>query len=294
MAACPVAIPASPASPTSIIWRRPIALSPRRIEANRRNASRSTGPRTPKGKARVARNAIKHGFFASTERWTLRQHRDFEELMAGLREDFQPRDTHEDGCVATIAASYVRMAALWRYENIAARKHHEECTRDLDTQIAMAESAEAEALRAHREELRRAGLWGPTIPAPREAAAICRYQGKLDRTIRAAMSDLPGLKASRAPARHSKAQKQTHLIQETIRISGYSHDAKGGLSASIAAARHRSSSGVMRASPHAPPALPEKTKNAKTNPLNATSTGTLTGNRHQRRKAKALARGRRC
>ena len=212
MAACPVAIPASPASPTSIIWRRPIALSPRRIEANRRNASRSTGPRTPKGKARVARNAIKHGFFASTERWTLRQHRDFEELMAGLREDFQPRDTHEDGCVATIAASYVRMAALWRYENIAARKHHEECTRDLDTQIAMAESAEAEALRAHREELRRAGLWGPTIPAPREAAAICRYQGKLDRTIRAAMSDLPGLKASRAPARHSKTQKQTHLI----------------------------------------------------------------------------------
>ena len=36
--------------------------SQRRIDANRRNAQRSTGPRTPQGKKRSSRNALKHGF----------------------------------------------------------------------------------------------------------------------------------------------------------------------------------------------------------------------------------------
>ena len=36
--------------------------SERRIEANRRNAARSTGPRTTKGKQRASGNAYKHGW----------------------------------------------------------------------------------------------------------------------------------------------------------------------------------------------------------------------------------------
>ncbi len=35
--------------------------SARKIEANRRNARKSTGPKTATGKKRVSRNAIKHG-----------------------------------------------------------------------------------------------------------------------------------------------------------------------------------------------------------------------------------------
>ena len=35
--------------------------SPKRIAANRRNAARSTGPRTPEGKSRSRFNALKHG-----------------------------------------------------------------------------------------------------------------------------------------------------------------------------------------------------------------------------------------
>jgi hypothetical protein len=38
--------------------------SERRIEANRRNAQNSTGPRTPVGKARVALNGMKHGLLS--------------------------------------------------------------------------------------------------------------------------------------------------------------------------------------------------------------------------------------
>ncbi len=36
------------------------------IQANRRNAERSTGPKTMKGKMRVRENALKHGNYAAT------------------------------------------------------------------------------------------------------------------------------------------------------------------------------------------------------------------------------------
>jgi len=36
------------------------------IEANRRNAQRSTGPKSDEGKDRVRRNALKHGMAART------------------------------------------------------------------------------------------------------------------------------------------------------------------------------------------------------------------------------------
>ncbi len=176
MAACPALSPL----PYS---RRPIALTQRRVEANRRNARRSTGPRTLEGKARVAGNAIKHGFFAAQERWTPGQHRDFEAMLAGLRDEFAPRSGFEESCVHVMAESYVRMAAVLRYENIAALRDHRRVDRDLDARIAAADPAEAARLRAQRSRLRGAGLWKPTIPGEREAKAICRYLGRLDRTI---------------------------------------------------------------------------------------------------------------
>jgi hypothetical protein len=43
-----------------------MSISEKRLAANRENAKRSTGPRTEEGKARSSRNAVKHGFRASS------------------------------------------------------------------------------------------------------------------------------------------------------------------------------------------------------------------------------------
>ncbi len=43
-------------------------MTPAKLAANRANARKCTGPRTPEGKRRVMLNALKHGRYARTEK----------------------------------------------------------------------------------------------------------------------------------------------------------------------------------------------------------------------------------
>ena len=70
-----------PTATTAGVGKKPPASS-RKIEANRRNASKSTGPRTEIGKRTVARNALKHGFFS---KWLLIPHPDGKEIRPNTR-----------------------------------------------------------------------------------------------------------------------------------------------------------------------------------------------------------------
>ncbi len=281
-------------APTSNVRRRPLALTQRRLEANRRNAARATGPRTTEGKAKVARNAIKHGFFVVQERWTPTQRRDFEHTLDGLRNDLKPDGILEESCVATMAECYVRMAAMLRYENIAALKYHQRRDREMDERIAAADATEAARLEAARDQLRRAGLWRPTIPGPREARAIIRYGGSLDRAIRRAASDLEGFKSMRIGdvSLNSKVRKQTHYSASPNSVLRLGEGPRMPSAAATKVQKQTHYSASPRSGPEAaegPRMAPLAiSKNAKTNPLSSM----FTGNRHARRRAKALARRR--
>ena len=74
--------------------RKPI--SPRRLAANRANAAKSTGPRTPEGKARSAQNSCKHGFTASTFAVVrLEELDEIARLKADLVSVYQPANSQE-------------------------------------------------------------------------------------------------------------------------------------------------------------------------------------------------------
>src|SRR5579862_1372424 len=285
MAACPN-VSALP----SRVWRRPIVVSQRRIEANRRNAARSTGPRTSKGKARVARNAIRHGFFAAPSRWTPQYHRDFDATYAALRDDLRPRGVGEESCVWTLAHEYARMAAVLRYESEAAVEYHQQSEHEFDARIASADKPEAARLRAYREKLRRAGLWGPTLPGPRAVNGIARCMGSINRSLGRAASDLRGFQRFRSGGRYArlKVRKQTHLIEEnrTFSLMDLATKAHRDL---VKTARAATSSSRVPSAARTTSTVPSAIlKNAKTNPLSST----FTGNRHERRRAAALARRR--
>jgi hypothetical protein len=86
------------------------------ITANQHNASLSTGPKTPEGKAAAARNSTKHGLSGA---FTVLRHEDqdeFDILVACLRDEFQPANEHEVFLVEQMAQSRWRLSRARRLE----------------------------------------------------------------------------------------------------------------------------------------------------------------------------------
>jgi hypothetical protein len=86
------------------------------VIANQHNATHSTGPKTPEGKAAAARNATKHGLSGA---FTVLPHEDQEEfdvLLACLRDEFKPANQHESFLIEQMAQSRWRLARASRLE----------------------------------------------------------------------------------------------------------------------------------------------------------------------------------
>jgi hypothetical protein len=91
--------------------------TPAQIAANRRNAQRSTGPRTPEGKARAARNAITHGVRAQT------LPPEFDAFHQALIADQNPANEAESALVREIAITLWQLNSLSRAEEAAYREN---------------------------------------------------------------------------------------------------------------------------------------------------------------------------
>jgi hypothetical protein len=90
--------------------------SEKQAEANRRNALKSTGPKTPKGKAAVRQNALKHGLLSRQVVLPGEDQEAFGELDKYLRDEVQPHGAHENLLVDRIVSGYWRLLRLGRVE----------------------------------------------------------------------------------------------------------------------------------------------------------------------------------
>jgi hypothetical protein len=86
----------------------------RQIEANRRNALRSTGPKAEEGKKRSRRNALRHGFSAETVVETVEDIDDYKGFEAAIIADYDARTAVERELVLRLAS------VLWRLRRATA------------------------------------------------------------------------------------------------------------------------------------------------------------------------------
>jgi hypothetical protein len=147
--------------------------SPRQIQANRLNAQKSTGPRTPEGKAVSAQNALKSGLDAESQFVTGEDRTDFAQLQNEYIARFQPLTPEERFQVDTLLRNdwilrrlFRAEAQLWEYHAIRADRSEgvplgealvagNEVFRRLQRRITLAERSYKDAF-AELERLQRA------------------------------------------------------------------------------------------------------------------------------------------
>ncbi len=88
-----------------------------RIAANRRNAEKSTGPRTPEGKAIVAQNAVKHGLWARAAVLKDEDPQEFEQHRSRMLQELAPQGPQEEALAERIIGLWWRLKRAERMQD---------------------------------------------------------------------------------------------------------------------------------------------------------------------------------
>ena len=160
-----------------------------KIESNRRNALNSTGPRSPEGKDRARRNALRHGLTARTLVFAAGEDEgEFARFAADLMADLAP----EGACEEALAQRIV--LCTWRLERVAR----------IEADILM---GEARLVAAGADFPPPVGVW------PEEMVQIARYEATLDRALGRAMKMFRERQEARLAGRLPEAAEATERSQ---------------------------------------------------------------------------------
>jgi hypothetical protein len=205
--------------------------SARKAESNRRNALKSTGPKTPEGKAAMRLNALKHGLLSREILLPGEDEAALEELSERLRAELLPAGELESLLVERIVSLFWRLRRAgqveagiftWeRYEELAeraqreARGYESHLTDVLDTLGPNLEAPTITDERKHQEALERAekmrvkqdaetATLGRTFVRDAENAnafsKLSRYETAIERGLHKALHELERRQFARGAA----------------------------------------------------------------------------------------------
>ena len=164
-----------------------IMASDKKAQANRQNALKSTGPKTPEGKASVRHNALKHGLLAQE---VLLQEEDEEalrELDERLRAELRPEGEIEDLLVEQIVAAQWRLRRMRRVEAGV-----------FDWEISSAAHSAADSLHPLPEGTLMLGLsFIRDANTANAFSKLSRYETAIERSLYKALHELQRLQAAR-------------------------------------------------------------------------------------------------
>ena len=142
--------------------------------SNRNNSKLSTGPRTPKGKAIVSMNAIKHGLLSRATLLPEDDESAMVELGKRLREHFQPVGELEVLLVDRVISS------VWRLRRLLA------------VEVGITQEKRVNYL--GNDE----GVGGAFIRASDMYATLSRYEATVERSLYRALHEIQRLQAARS------------------------------------------------------------------------------------------------
>jgi hypothetical protein len=201
----------------------------KQIEANRRNAKNSTGPRSEAGKQRSSRNAVRHGLTAETVIEPLEDAEDYAAFEEAIAASFDPETAVERELILRLASLLWRLRRATSIETalFQVKIEHDsgplpvsELSRSPPSRLVGIHVAPANV--RGRDDVGVVPTIGTGMQETRTALACCfmrvinltdgaferlgRYEAALWRQVRQTVFSLEGLRLGRSPKCYRRAQ----------------------------------------------------------------------------------------
>ena len=174
-------------------------ISEKQMEANRRNAQRSTGPRTEEGKKVAALNARRHNLTGQVTAMTDADRIMHDAFSASIVENLAPEGAMETQLAQRIATDSWRLNRISAVEDNLFALGHNAKSDDIETENPEIHAA-LTAAKVYKEESKQLHL-------------LTLYEQRINRNIQKNLALLQSLQAARIAKREAEMKEAKKLLQ---------------------------------------------------------------------------------